>query len=118
MNIKAHVTFKGDAICGADLTGKSPDGRPFCDDCMGVMFDWLAAHDIDTAHAVALEREAIVAWLKRLVAAEREQADRKDIASGLALACHHEVMGLERAAHAIESGEHNKPLPHIAREGY
>jgi len=68
MTTKAHVTFKGDAICGADLTGKSPDGLPSCQDCLGVMFDWLVAHDIDTAHAVALERAAWVAWLVEVVA--------------------------------------------------
>lgn len=43
MKSPAHATFKGDAICGALLTGKSPEGRPFCDACLGIMFDWLAA---------------------------------------------------------------------------
>jgi len=91
MNTKAHVTFRGDAICGADLTGKSPDGLPSCQDCLGVLFDWIVAHDVDTAHAVALERAAIAKYLfdrACRIADNRQHMVLRDAASAIASGAH------------------------------
>jgi len=109
MSTKAHVTFKGDAICGADLTGKSPDGLPSCQDCLGIMFHWLAAHDIDTAHAVALEREAIAKYLEHVAVTERKlgMGQREPVWRR-----HEErAMANEWFATQIRNGVHNEEKP-------
>lgn len=108
MKKPAHATFKGDAICGALLTGKSPEGRPFCDACLGIMFDWLAAHDIDTAHAVANEQAAIVAHLNAKSVEHWDVA--LDVPDGTNARHALELIAATytNAAHAIESGAHNQ----------
>ena len=61
----AHVTFRGDAVCGAELTGASPVGLDKCEACIDALIDRIVAHDLDVAHAEALERAAIVSHLRR-----------------------------------------------------
>ena len=72
---EAHVTFRGDAVCGAELTGVSPDGLPKCEACIDALIDRIVAHDTEVAHAVKLERLAIVTYLQREQSAYYEDFD-------------------------------------------
>ena len=103
----AHVTFRGDAVCGAELTGASPEGLDKCEACIDVLIEWILAHDLDVAHAVALERLAIVKMLEGY-AESTEFYGQKNHAPHIRKELGAVARNLRGAASEIRDGAHNE----------